>query len=702
MVKRFERSVPVQVVPASRAAVSTSDTLTQALDDFKQGQTERMQRQAVARETTAGQTAGSEPGAPPQLREGFGVADTAFNRAAIASYNARVRNEIRAKSAELEARHDADPDGFDTGFTGFADGLTQDLDERLKPFVQNELAFQRSTRLNRITERQRQRIQAENLASITEDLDGLQSDIAEAARAGDIDRAAALEEEFNDALDIGGTPDENNDVLLTPQQVSAARDSVRDSVNTQLALGQFERELEAGGVDAGKAAIERFRKSKKTGLDPTQKDRLTTSMNTLLNRAIAEDNRQRALARADLAARRDGVRAQARDAIDLMDEGLAPDEQNLTDTLAATAADPELAGLHADLVETAEFLPVHRALSNMSRAEREAAISAQEASLRTGTADARQLRDLERAKKLNQAQNTALEQDSLGYAIQQGVVDSAPLNFGGDLEENLKIVADRRDDIRQAEALYGHPVSPITAAEASQLAAFMNETTAPEAAEVLGAMTGILGPDAVEAYAQIDKAGATQHAFAGGLFVDGSPTAAQHVLRGVDVLKNNRNVIPQGAIIDPEINERLDNAYLHNPRHRGAVHDSIRAAYASLITAKGIVDTDEVDGGVMDDAVTLVTGGLVEHRSRLMEAPARGMDQDAFEEWIEGVTAEKIDELGGVAGFASSTIAEQLRDGDLGLVNVGRGRYLVVGEHAIGVEAAYQRADNTGPFELVY
>jgi len=140
-----------------------------------------------------------------------------------------------------------------------------------------------------------------------------------------------------------------------------------------------------------------------------------------------------------------------------------------------------------------------------------------------------------------------------------------------------------------------------------------------------------------------------------------------------------------------------------NPKHQAAIIQTTKAVYAAMVAdasiTDGILDTD-----ILDKALEQVTGGVLEIEADgsgwfvddkyKIQAPARGVTSDMFENYLEGLRPGDVDQMGGTLAFSSQEAIEKIQSGVL--VNVGKGKYLV------NIGSGYLLNKNGEPFEFVY
>ena len=121
-----------------------------------------------------------------------------------------------------------------------------------------------------------------------------------------------------------------------------------------------------------------------------------------------------------------------------------------------------------------------------------------------------------------------------------------------------------------------------------------------------------------------------------------APRAANTILRGQDILKNDPKIGLTGAELTAardRINSNLGGAYQGNVEHHGTITDAALAAYAAKSSqAKDLSGT--FNNSRMDEAIAEVTGGLLSigggmfSRGYKIQPPKYGMTENDFKDLL--------------------------------------------------------------------
>lgn len=175
------------------------------------------------------------------------------------------------------------------------------------------------------------------------------------------------------------------------------------------------------------------------------------------------------------------------------------------------------------------------------------------------------------------------------------------------------------------------------------------------------------------------------------------------MIMGQEQIKENKAIMPKDTDLAPTITSYLGDVFVSNPKHQAAIVNASKAVYAALAADSGITD-GVFDETLMEQALEQVTGGVLEIEADgsgwfvddtyKIQAPARGVTADAFENYLGGLRPGDIEQMGGIAAYSDEDAVDQIQKSIL--VNVGQGRYLV------HTGTGYLLDNNGDPFELVY
>lgn len=226
----------------------------------------------------------------------------------------------------------------------------------------------------------------------------------------------------------------------------------------------------------------------------------------------------------------------------------------------------------------------------------------------------------------------------------------------------------------QAERETGERTLPVTQAQLTQLQRSFMDANAPRKVSMAGAMVQGFGPDmSLRLFGELDKKLGKGIGVAGALIVEGQNDVAEMVVEGIDRLGRDSSMLPN-TILQENLDELLGGAY-GGPGARAdkAIRHAVAGVYLELQRADGEFQdrTDDINNDVLEDAVDLVTGGVLEYEGRLVVAPRRGVTDSQFEDWADSLSPK---DFGLVEGISADQAYNSWRANGF-LESVGPGLY---------------------------
>lgn len=317
------------------------------------------------------------------------------------------------------------------------------------------------------------------------------------------------------------------------------------------------------------------------------------------------------------------------------------------------------------------------ATAGMMPAQVESLISSLRADAGDGATVAQQqiITGMEDAQK---ARAQALKDDPLGYAINRRVVpDVPPLNLQapdtwGQTFQSLQ----NGVDVLRARGEVGN-ISALRPAMKDQVERALASSTPQDSVRLLGSMAQNLSPETYQATLNsIAASGEGKATAAAGALVKDNPQVAEGILRGKALLKENPNLAPKKtddhtASIDEMLPTTAFAPSLEGSRQ--SLLDAATARYADLSQQAG--DTSgQLSSDRMQQAITEVTGGLVDMNGSDVIAPKYGMTQDDFDKTLAGLSDQ--DMVGAVTSSGQPVRISDLRN-EGRLRAVADGRYIL-------------------------
>ena len=683
--QRYQRSVQIQPTAMGNEQAQGFQSLADKLQSFANQQGQIADRDAAREGELSGQTAASGKSSGVDFHEGNTIRGRAFNKGALMAHAAQIQIDVRSNVANFARTNPFNVEGFDAQVEGMRKGLLTEIDPLLRPHAENEINDYVSRARGGIQDNVYKQKTTEYLSIVTTAVEGMKEDALIAAREGDLDlyerKMASISAIYAEGIKDG---------VLDADSVAKDNISFSEKTDEQLVIGSFDVLIDAGEITAARSKLNEFKKSKNKDLLPSTKDTVVQKVQAKINALQAEKNREKAITKAELIAKEKILATHIKDAEKALDNGYQPPNlESLIEQAKGTKYEVQLkeAQIHANVVSSFVML---------SPAAQEATINKHKQNKNQNGAS---VRLIERLEKVHNYTVTELAKDGLSLAVSQGIVPQVdPINFA-----DPQSMANRLSRISIAEAHYKQDISPLTAAETDQIAAQFSKMTADEKIGLLNAITTGFGESSIEVLKQLDKKNYTLFAHAGALIVDGAPEVARLAIMGNEQIKLNKGIMPSDTDLMPHIKTYLSDVFVSNPKHQAAIIQTTKAVYAAMVAdasiTDGILDTD-----ILDKALEQVTGGVLEIEADgsgwfvddkyKIQAPARGVTSDMFENYLEGLRPGDVDQMGGTLAFSSQEAIEKIQSGVL--VNVGKGKYLV------NIGSGYLLNKNGEPFEFQY
>lgn len=256
---------------------------------------------------------------------------------------------------------------------------------------------------------------------------------------------------------------------------------------------------------------------------------------------------------------------------------------------------------------------------------------------------------------------------------------------------------------REASVLYNIKAQPLSDLAASQFSRQFKFSTISEKQNfiesVLSEVPEKADRDAL--FTQIDKKNAGNLNVYADIIERGEEEAIKAISEGKKLRGDKAlGLTPKDS--DALINVELAGVFKLNTelqQYREAVKDY----YAKLANDESEFNEEFADNGKLNDAIKIVVGNIVDYDDRNFLLPNNELDADSFEEWIDDLDNQYIDDLGGVAGRDAKFVLQAVRDGDFTLhPSLTRGEYLVRDATESYLMTATPQAGGSIPFRLVY
>lgn len=419
---------------------------------------------------------------------------------------------------------------------------------------------------------------------------------------------------------------------VDPNTAKMVTRAVEEGGQKQLANGYNSLFLQTRDDMAGLRQLEKVVTNDKT-LDENRK-------NIILNRILT---RQDTLQRSQQAAYDRQVRKLGNEINGINETTMAGYDVPAENLLAAynAAKGTELEGEALRAVRLAQTTSQFRRLTPM---QREAEIGKVEATIRADPTKGDR-RFVSALKQINENINKDVEANPFGFAVAQGVVPDAPINFENPTE-SVEALHERFRVGRGMQQYYRAPYKPLQPQEVRAIKQGLDKLDPLKKSAWLASLATATGksPEGKAGYraimaqlAEDDPATAS----AGYIAAQGAPDVAQRILNGQAILnppkqadgKPGTSLLPMPS--QTQLRKDFDveapvSAYGGNAKARNIDYEAARAIYADLISKSSIKDTSQIDGTLWSQAIREATGGIDSVNGSQTILP-RGMPKNEFE-----------------------------------------------------------------------
>jgi hypothetical protein len=214
-----------------------------------------------------------------RLPAGDTVAEQAFRRGALLSATMNAEMQARSDVAQLEQQFEADPQGFMNGLDAVAKGFTAKLPEDIGQMVRETYQRVGTAAVSRVQGQRRDLDIANGRAMLAQGLEGLTTQTAQAARAGDYETALFNLGRMAEVYIAAGPVAEGGAGLISPIERQKQLAASQAMIQEEYLLGYLDR---AGVSDSTLIAVRNGR----TG-DPIADEIIGSMMPQAHDRVVA-------------------------------------------------------------------------------------------------------------------------------------------------------------------------------------------------------------------------------------------------------------------------------------------------------------------------------------------------------------------------------------------------------------------------------
>jgi hypothetical protein len=598
--------------------------------------------------------------APPETKKGFlasmSIEAQAYNAAMKSAYLSQVSTDAKEQIERIAAQYPNDVQAFKSNIGQYTQGLLQGVGDEFQDSVSATISNYANNAETQVFKNEIARNRELAKDSVNARLDGLTREVSEISRAGDRQQAetSLLEYEtlINSQLAIGEI-----DLDVANEQKRQAR--IR--LESGLLKSEFSADVEASNYTEAYKKLRAF--DKPASFTPGEWELFKANAATEIGRDQSTYNASKKVADQN-------AKKEFKDYATAVSLGweVSPEQ---TARVEQAVAGTDLA---AELESTQRLAQY----SLMPSSQRKKVLS---------EADTGVLEDASEYQKLlvtEQNIQKELAKDPLAFGQRQGIVNLD--TFDPFSPESL---TSRLFQAEIASTHYGVPVAPITDTEAQALSDQITEMTVTEKialAETLQQAPEIWGTIASKNQAVFSQAGAI-----------GDRNIMQRVFEGQEIRKEKLFTDPSENDYLPVLDDYVGDVY--GIEDKSATRDAALAYYAATQKAgKGF------DRGLFVASLEAVTGGISKINGYKTQLP-RGIDAGSFDDFIDAIDQQFIDENGGLGYIDSATgerkpypetyINEVIKNSEV--TNKNNSEYLFTNGSSVFV-----RMDNGQPFTFSY
>ena len=597
---------------------------------------------------------------PPKTKEGFlasmSIEAQAYNSAMKSAYLSQISTDAKEQIERIRAQYPNDMQAFQANARQYTQGLLQGVGEEFQDDISatvNNYVTNAETRVFKDEIVKNRELAKE---SVNTRLDGLTREVEEVSRSGDRVQAETSLLEFETLLDSQVAIDAI-DLDVAEEQKRIARNKLESG----LLKAELQPDIESANHTEAYKKLRDF--DRPASFTPGEWESFKAT-------AAAEIGRDQSIYNASKKVADQNAKKALQDyttAVSLGWEVSAEQTAEVERQVAGTPLEKEL--------ESTQRLAQY---SLMPTSQRQRILS---------EADTGVLEDASEYQKLlvtEQNIQKELAKDPLAFGNRQGIV--ALDTFDPFSPESL---TNRLSQAEIAAAHYGVPVPPITDNEAQALSDQITEMTVPEKialAETLQQAPEIWGSIAAKNQGVFSQAGAI-----------GDRDIMQRVFAGQEAIALKTVQSPSTRDYLSEFEDYVGNVY--GLEDKAATRDAALAYYAATQTPG-----EDFDKDLFIASIEAVTGGISEINGYKTQLP-RGIDADRFDDFIDAIDQEFIDENGGLGYIDPATgqrkpypetyINDVIKNSQV--TNKNNSEYLFTNGSSVFV-----RMDNGQPFTFSY
>ena len=598
--------------------------------------------------------------APPETKKGFlasmSIEGQAYDAAMKSAYLSQVSTDAKEQIERIAAQYPNDVQAFKSNIGQYTQGLLQGVGDEFQDSVSATITNYANNSETQVFKNEIVKNRESAKESVNTRLDGLTREVEEVSRSGDRDQAETSLLEFETLL--------NSQVSIDAIDLDVAEEQkriARNKLESGLLKAELQPDIESANHTEAYKKLRDF--DRPASFTPGEWESFKAT-------AATEIGRDQSIYNASKKVADQNAKKEFKDYATAVSLGwkVSPEQ---TARVEQAVAGTDLA---AELESTQRLAQY----SLMPSSQRQKVLS---------EADTGVLEDASEYQKLlvtEQNIQKELAKDPLKFGSDQGIVDLD--TFDPFSPESL---TSRLSQAEIASTHYGVPVAPITDTEAQALSDQITEMTVTEKialAETLQQAPEIWGTIAGKNQAVFSQAGAI-----------GDRNIMQRVFEGQEAIALKTVQSPSARDYLSPFEDYVGNVY--GLEDKAATRDAALAYYAATQTPGLDFDKD-----LFIDSIEAVTGGIAKVNGFKTQLP-RGIDDNQFNEFIDAIDQQFIDENGGlgfidpVTGtrnpYPETYINEVIKNSEV--TNKNNSEYLFTNGSSVFV-----RMDNGQPFTFSY
>jgi hypothetical protein len=578
----------------------------------------RIQKRKAIEDASAEALAAVEEGRTPEIKEGLlssiSIYDQSFNETAQKAYTTEITSDIRTNIARIAAEAEGDFNSFRELSTKYFQGISPGENSEYGPEftrVFNETFERNSIQVEQLG---RKNARAKAVNTISSGIEANLNSAEAEAIEGDVSYSEQLIlESVNDAQQLVNNGDATQEYLRKTRNrgqkilsTAGLEREIRDSIKDNDYKAAFSTVLSAERPEP-----QEFLGATEEGFTPSEWETYKSGLSTYVAR-------QKSVYEAATDYNKDALRKEVRQVGTALSLGYEVDPSTLSSVIDRAQGTEYEADLN-NAMEASTF--------SVLPATDRAAILTEAKGLGT-------LEGVSRYQALATAENginTALADDPLRFAIQQGIVPNTPLDIS-----SSDAWLERVSSAEAASLHYGLDMPALTKAEATKL----SETVESADYEQKLLLSQSLNQNPA-AFEMIDKAGEPLFAM---IASTNDPEVQEITFKGQQMLADGVAKSPTASKYLPLAEDFLGPV--------GEVYASdqyaniIDASLAYLAKVSPSADLEVGGASQFKDALAEITGGIGIINDSRFQLP-RGISEDQFQEFIDTITPTWVEANGG-------------------------------------------------------